>query len=142
MNIVVLTGNLTREPEIRYATSGTAIVKFGLAVTRRVKSKEGNWVEKPVFVDITMFGKRGEAFAKHHKKGSPAMVQGELDLDQWEDKNTGAKRSKLFVIANEWEFRRSRAEAEADSGPSTHSAKQDAQTDFTQAHPEVDDTPF
>ena len=103
-NRVILMGNLTRDPEVRYAPSGTAIVKFGLAVNRRFQDAEGNWQEEPTFVDVTMFGKRGEAFSRFHSKGKPAFVEGSLRLDTWEDKNGGGKRSKLYVVAENWEF--------------------------------------
>ena len=103
-NKVILMGNLTRDPEIRYANSGTAIVKFGLAVNRRYQDADGNWQEEPTFVDITMFGKRGEAFSRFHQRGKPAFIEGSLRFDQWEDKQSGQKRSKLYVVADNWEF--------------------------------------
>lgn len=103
-NKVILMGNLTRDPEVRYSQGGTAIVKLGLAVNRRYQDAEGNWQEQPTFVDVTMFGKRGEAFARFHEKGKPAFVEGHLRLDTWEDKNDGGKRSKLYVVADNWEF--------------------------------------
>lgn len=104
-NKVILMGNLTRDPELRYTQSNMAVVKIGLAVNRRFKdSASGEWREEPTFVDITMFGKRGEAFEKYHKKGQSAFVEGELRFDTWEDKNTGQKRSKLYVVAENWEF--------------------------------------
>lgn len=103
-NKVILMGNLTRDPEVRYTASGTAIVKLGLAVNRRFQDSEGNWQEEPTFVDITMFGKRGEAFSRFHTKGKPAFVEGHLRLDNWEDKQSGQKRSKLYVVADNWEF--------------------------------------
>ena len=103
-NKVILMGNLTRDPEVRYAASGTAIVKLGLAVNRRFQDAEGNWQEEATFVDITMFGKRGEAFSRFHTKGKPAFIEGHLRLDNWEDKQSGQKRSKLYVVADNWEF--------------------------------------
>ena len=103
-NKVILMGNLTRKPEVRYTQGGMAICKLGLAVNRRFKDQEGNWKEEPTFVDITFFGKRGEAFAKYHDKGRPAFIDGELRLDQWEDKQSGEKRSKLYVVGNDWQF--------------------------------------
>lgn len=96
---VLLLGNLTRDPETRYAQSGTAVVNFGLAVNERYKDKETT-----TYVDVTMFGKRGEAFAKHHTKGKQAFIEGRLRLDQWNDKQTGAKRQKLYVLADSFEF--------------------------------------
>ena len=104
-NKVILMGNLTRDPELRYTNSNMAICKVGLAVNRRFKdSQTGEWREDPTFVDVTIFGKRGEAFEKYHRKGASAFVEGSLRLDTWEDKNSGQKRSKLYVVADNWEF--------------------------------------
>ncbi len=96
-------GNLTRDPELRYTQSNVAICKFGLAVNRRFKDQSGEWRDEATFVDITVFGKRGEAFAKFHTKGKPAFIEGTLRFDTWEDKD-GGKRSKLYVVADSWEF--------------------------------------
>jgi len=104
-NKVILMGNLTRDPELRYTNNNMAICKVGLAVNRRFKdSTSGEWREEATFVDITIFGKRGEAFEKYHRKGATAFFEGSLRLDQWEDKNGGGKRSKLYVVADNWEF--------------------------------------
>ncbi|MHC4262746.1 MAG: single-stranded DNA-binding protein [Planctomycetota bacterium] len=103
-NKVILMGNLTRDPETRFAQSGTAVVNFGLAVNERFQGQDGQWQERPTFVDVTMFGKRGEAFAKFHTKGKQAFIEGKLRLDTWEDKNGGGKRSKLYVVGDNWEF--------------------------------------
>jgi single-strand DNA-binding protein len=99
---VILMGNLTRDPEIVTSGSGAVICKFGLAVNRRYKKGE-EWVEEPTFVDVTIFGKRGEAFAAHHVKGESAFIEGSLRFDSWEAQD-GAKRSKLYVVADSWEF--------------------------------------
>ena len=104
-NKVILMGNLTRDPELRFTQTNLAVCKVGLAVNRRFKdSQTGDWREEPTFVDITVFGKRGEAFEKYHKKGQAAFFEGSLRFDSWEDKNTGQKRSKLYVVADNWEF--------------------------------------
>jgi single-strand DNA-binding protein len=104
-NKVILMGNLTRDPEMRFTQSQMAVCKIGLAVNRRYKdSQTGEWTEKPAFVDVTLFGKRAEAFEKFHTKGQSAFIEGRLELDTWEDKNTGQKRSKLYVVADNWEF--------------------------------------
>jgi len=104
-NKVILMGNLTRDPELRFTQANMAICKFGLAINRRFKdSQTGEWREEPTFVDVTIFGKRGEAFQKYHQKGKPAFVEGSLRLDTWEDKNDGGKRSKLYVVGDNWEF--------------------------------------
>lgn len=104
-NRVILMGNLTRDPEVRFTSSGMAVCNIGLAVNRRIKDQQTEqWREEPTFVDVTIFGKRGEAFAKFHTKGKPAFIEGELRYDTWEDKNGGGKRSKLYVVGNTWEF--------------------------------------
>ena len=136
-NRVILMGNLTRDPEVRYAPSGTAIVKFGLAVNRRFQDAEGNWQEEPTFVDVTMFGKRGEAFSRFHGKGKPAFVEGALRLDTWEDKNGGGKRSKLYVVAENWEFVGPGKEGASGAGGSGGGGSRSAEPVA-----EVDETPF
>ena len=103
-NRVILMGNLTRDCETRFAQNGTAIVKFGLAVNRRFQDADGNWKEQPTFVDVTFFGKRGEAFARFHTKGKTALIEGQLRMDTWDDKATGQKRSKLYIVGDSWEF--------------------------------------
>jgi single-strand DNA-binding protein len=104
-NKVILMGNLTRDPELRFTPSNMPICKFGMAVNRRFKdAQSGEWKEEPTFVDVTIFGSRAEPFAKYHSKGKPCFIEGELRLDTWEDKNGGGKRSKLYVVANTWEF--------------------------------------
>ena len=103
-NKVILMGNLTRDPELRFTQGNMAICKIGLAVNRRWQDKaSGEWKEEPTFVDVTIFGKRGEAFAKYHQKGKPAFIEGSLRLDNWQDKD-GNKRSKLYVVGDEWQF--------------------------------------
>src|SRR6186713_1371977 len=104
-NKVILMGNLTRNPELRFTANNMAICKFGLAVNRRFKDgASGEWKEEPTFVDITIFGARAEPFARYHTKGKPAFIEGSLRLDTWDDKNGGGKRSKLYVVADNWEF--------------------------------------
>ena len=104
-NKVILMGNLTRDPELRYASNGTAICKVGLAMNRRIPDPNGGPPREEVtFVDVTIFGKRGEAFQKYHTKGKSAFIEGALRFDTWEDKNGGGKRSKLYVVADNWEF--------------------------------------
>lgn len=103
-NKVILMGNLTRDPEVRYTQSNVAICKVGLAVNRRFKDgQSGEWREETTFVDVTIFGKRGENFAKFHSKGKTAFLEGSLRFDTWEDRE-GNKRSKLYVVADDWQF--------------------------------------
>lgn len=126
-NSVQMLGNLTRDPEIRSLPGGTAVVKFGIAMNERFQGDGGEWRDRTTFVDVTMFGKRAEAFAKFHRKGSLAFVHGRLRLDEWDDKQTGQKRSKLYVVADGWEFVRGRSES-GDEQPAREAA--------------ADDTPF
>jgi len=115
-NKAILMGNLTRDPEVRFTQSNQAVVKFSLALNRRYKKQDGTWTEATDFIDVTMFGKRGEAFGKYHKKGDSAFVEGELRQDTWEDKNTGQKRQKLYVVANAWEFVKGEKGSSSSSG--------------------------
>ena len=104
-NKVILMGNLTRDPEVKFTQNNMAICNIGLAVNRRFKDgQSGEWREEATFVDVTIFGKRGEAFAQHHSKGKPAFIEGSLRLDSWKDKESGANRSKLYVVGDNWEF--------------------------------------
>ncbi|MEM9373538.1 MAG: single-stranded DNA-binding protein [Planctomycetota bacterium] len=102
-NKVILMGNLTRDVEVRSLPSGMTVAQFSLAVNERYKDRDGNWVDRANFIDCEMFGNRAEAFAKYLSKGSPAFIEGKLRLDQWQDKE-GNKRSKLKVVADNFEF--------------------------------------
>ena len=104
-NRVIIMGNLTRDPELRFTPNNMGVCKVGLACNRKFKNKDtGEYVEKPCFVDVTVFGKRGESFEKFHKKGDVAFFEGRLEFDSWDDKESGKKRSKLYVVADNWEF--------------------------------------
>jgi len=154
-NKVILMGNLTRKPELRFTGSGMAICKFGLAINRRFKDQSGEWKEEPTFVDVTIFGKRGEAFAKYHDKGKPAFIEGSLRYDTWDDKQSGEKRSKLYVVGDEWQFVGGGAgaprSASVDDGPPDESVPPGggyggyaapAGPGATPAPMDIDDTPF
>jgi single-strand DNA-binding protein len=96
-NRVILVGNLTRDPELRYIPSGTAVTDIGLAVNDRRKNANGEWVEETTFVDVTLWGRQAEVASEYLSKGSPALIEGRLKLDTWETSD-GQKRSKLKVI--------------------------------------------
>lgn len=96
-NRVILIGNLTRDPELRYTPSGTAVTEVGLAVNDRRKGANGEWVEETTFVDITLWGRTAEVATEYLNKGAPLMIEGRLKYDQWQDKD-GQKRSKLRVV--------------------------------------------
>jgi len=103
-NRVILAGNLTRDPELRYTPKGTAIARIGLAVNRTWKSETGEMKEEVTFVDVDAFGRQAEVIAQYMKKGRPLLVEGRLKLDQWEDKNTHQKQSKLKVVLEGFSF--------------------------------------
>ena len=98
-------GRLGRDPETRFLPNGTAKVSFSLAVSHQQKNAEGVWAEsEPSWIECVLWGKKGEAFARFHKKGDLAYVLGEIRQESWEDKATGAKRYKTYVNAQEWDF--------------------------------------
>jgi single-strand DNA-binding protein len=103
MCIVVIAGNLTRDPEIRYLPSGSAIASFDLAVNRKWKDN-GETKEEVSFIPITAFGKQAETIGQYLKKGRPLLVHGRLRQENWTDKNTQQKRSKLSVVAESFSF--------------------------------------
>lgn len=103
-NKVILMGNLTRDPELRYTPSGTAIAKIGVAVNRKWYNEARELQEEVTFVDVDAFGKRAETIGQYFKKGNMILVEGRLRLDQWEDKQTGQKRSRLGVILENFQF--------------------------------------
>lgn len=103
-NKVILVGNLTRDPELRYTSNGKAIAKIGLAVNRAWTSETGEKKEEVTFVDVDMFGRTAENVSQYMRKGSPLLIEGRLRLDQWDDKQTGQKRSKLGVVAEVVQF--------------------------------------
>lgn len=96
-NRVILLGNLTRDPELRYIPSGTAVTEIGLAVNDRRKAANGEWVEETTFVDVTLWGRQAEIATEYLSKGSPVLIEGRLKLDSWQDKE-GQKRQKLRVV--------------------------------------------
>ena len=97
-NKVILLGNLTRDPEVRYTPKGTAVTDLGLAVNRTYTADNGEKREEVTFVDVTFWGRTAEVAGEYLKKGRPVFVEGRLQLDSWDDKQSGQKRSKLKVI--------------------------------------------
>jgi single-strand DNA-binding protein len=103
-NKVILMGNLTRDPETRVTPNGATICKIGLAVNRSFSTQSGEKREEVAFVDCDAFGKTAEVISKWMTKGREILVEGRLHLDEWEDKTTGQKRSKLNVIIENFQF--------------------------------------
>jgi single-strand DNA-binding protein len=99
-NKVILAGNLTRDPELRYTPSGTPVCELGLAVNDRRKNPNGEWVEETTFIDVTLWARQAEVAGEYLTKGSNVLIEGRLKFDQWEDKESGQKRSKLRVVGD------------------------------------------
>lgn len=97
----MLIGNLTRDPEVKYTPKGTAIAQIGLAVNRTWKNDAGEKQEETTFVDVEFFGRTAEVAGEYLKKGGSCFVEGRLKLDSWEDKQSGAKQSKMKVICEQ-----------------------------------------
>jgi single-strand DNA-binding protein len=103
-NKVILIGNLTRDPELRYTPKGTAVAKLGLAVNRQWKTDSGESREEVTFIDVDAFGRSAEVIGQYCKKGKPLMIEGRLKYDTWDDKQTNQKRSKLSVVLETFQF--------------------------------------
>lgn len=103
-NKVILAGNLTRDAELRYTPKGTAVAKLGLAINREWKDESGQKKEEVTFVDVDAFGRQAEVLSQFLKKGRPILVEGRLKLDQWDDKQTNQKRSRLGVTLESFQF--------------------------------------
>lgn len=104
LNKVMLIGNLTRDPELRHTPKGTAVAELGLAINRVWKDEQGQKQEETTFVDVTLWGRQAELAQQYLAKGNPVYIEGRLNLDTWDDKTTGQKRSKLKVIGENLQF--------------------------------------
>ncbi|PYJ41380.1 MAG: single-stranded DNA-binding protein [Verrucomicrobia bacterium] len=114
-NKVILLGNLTRDPEVRYTPKGSAVADLGIAVNRQYTLENGEKREEVTFVDVTFWGRTAEVAGEYLKKGRPVFIEGRLQLDTWDDKQSGQKRSKLKVIGETMQMLGSRGGA-ADIG--------------------------
>ncbi|MEO6741648.1 MAG: single-stranded DNA-binding protein [Chthoniobacteraceae bacterium] len=123
LNKVMLMGNLTRDPEIKYTPKGTAIANFGIAVNRTYTPEGGEKREEVTFIDLEAFGRTAEVIGEYFKKGRPIFIEGRLKLDQWDDKTSGKKMSKLRVVVDSFEFLGSREGGSGgEEGGGSHSA--------------------
>jgi single-strand DNA-binding protein len=119
-NKVLLMGNLTRDPAMKYLPSQTAVAEFGVACSRTF-TKDGEKREEVTFVDVTAFGKQAELVNEHFQKGKAIFIEGRLKFDSWDDKNGGGKRSKLTVVMENFQFVGDRqGGGERDGGYDTH----------------------
>jgi single-strand DNA-binding protein len=119
-NRVILLGNVTRDPELRYISSGTAVTDVGLAVNDRRKNASGEWVEETTFVDVTLWGRTAEVAGEYVTKGSPLLIEGRLKLDTWE--KDGKKNSKLRVVCDRMQLLGGRGDGGGGRGRSSRPA--------------------
>lgn len=146
-NKVILAGNLTRDPELRYTPKGTAIARITLAINRNWRTETGEQKEEVTFVDVDAFGKQAETIGQYLKKGRPLLVEGRLKYDTWDDKQTGQKRSKLGVVLEGFQFMDSGNRGEAGGAPAAPrparaATPQPAEIDSDMPPQESDDVPF
>jgi single-strand DNA-binding protein len=144
-NKVILAGNLTRDPELRYTPKGTAIARLGIACNRKWKSETGEMKEEVTFVDVDAFGKTAETIGQYLKKGRPILIEGRLRYDTWEDKQSGQKKSKLGVVLETFQFLDSGGgRGEGSPAPSRPAAGSAPAAEAPEAEPphEGDDVPF
>ena len=134
LNKVMLMGNLTRDPELRYLPSGTAVTQFRLATNRRYRNSSGEMQEEATFVFIDAFGRTAEVLKEHVKKGDPIFVEGRLKFDEWEAKDGSGKRNRLKVICENFQFLTRRSDRDTGDRDTGESAR------APQAQP--DDAPF
>ena len=144
INRVVLVGNLTRDPELRHTPSGTAVCSLRLAVNSRRKDQSGQWVDKPNYFDITVWGQQGESCAQYLSKGRPVAVDGRLEWREW-DAQDGGKRQAVEVVADSVQFLGSRGDGEGGGGnqfiPQQQAGGSGPGDDFAPS-PADDDIPF
>lgn len=122
VNICIIGGRLTRDPELRYTPKGAAIANFGVATSRKFRGNDDSEKEETLFIDVTAWGKQAELVGQYLKKGNPVFIEGRLKLEQWDDKATGSKRSKIGLVLEKLQFvGGKRDEADPGSAPAPRS---------------------
>jgi len=141
LNKVLLLGNVTRDPEVRYTPKGSAVCDLGVAVNRSYTTDSGEKREEVTFVDVTLWGRTAEVASEYLKKGRPVFVEGRLQMDTWDDKQTGQKRTRLRVVADNMQLLGGRppggAEPPGDSRQPSAPPKKSASSE-----PDEDEIPF
>lgn len=148
-NKVILVGNLTRDPELRHIPSGTAVTDLGLAVNRNWTDRNTNQKnEETTFVDITCWGRTAEIACEYLRKGRPVLIEGRLQMDSWDDRETGQKRTKLKVVCDNLQMLGGRSDGNSGGGGYYESAPQSAPSEPAPvaenpaANPPDDEVPF
>jgi len=136
-NKVIIAGNLTRDVELKHTPKGTAVAKLGIAINRSWTGDDGQKREDVTFVDVDAFGKQAETLAKYIKKGRSILIEGRLKLDQWDDKQTGQKKSRLGVLLESFSFLDSKQGEAQQPRPTSAAAQQPPSQE-----PPMDDVPF
>jgi single-strand DNA-binding protein len=140
LNKVLLLGNVTRDPEVRYTPKGSAVCDLGVAVNRAYTTDSGEKREEVTFVDVTLWGRTAEVASEYLKKGRPVFIEGRLQMDTWDDKQTGQKRTRLRVVADNMQLLGGRpggGEATGESRQTTAPPKKS-----TPSEPDEDEIPF
>jgi single-strand DNA-binding protein len=119
-NKVIIMGHLTRDPELRVTPKGTPVASFCVAINRSIKLESGEQRDEVTYVDVDAWGKQGETIAKFFSKGKPIYVEGRLRLEQWEDKNTKEKRSRMKVVLEQFQFLDGKAQDSAGGSQAQH----------------------
>lgn len=141
LNKVMLIGTLTRDPEIKHTPKGMAVAALGIAINRSYKTDSGEKREEVVFVDVELWGKTAELAGEYLKKGRPVYIEGRLKLETWDDKTTGAKRSKMKVVGEQMQFLGSKPDGQAPAQKQAPAARQPAAPD-PDLDPESEEVPF
>ena len=132
ISVATITGRLGRDAEITFISSGTAVVKFSLAVNRSRKNASGEWIEEVSWFDFELWGKRGEGLHQYLTKGLKVTVQCEIRQDRWEDKGDGGKRSKVKFVVNNLVFAGSKANGQTGGQPQQRSRGYDPEAEFNE----------
>jgi single-strand DNA-binding protein len=136
INRVVLTGNLTRDPELRSTASGMSVCSLRVACnTRRKNNSTGDWEDKPNYFDVTVWGAQGENCARFLAKGRPVAIDGRLEWREWEERETGNKRQAIDIIADSVQFLGGRDDAQGGGGFTPRSDVPVNESDFQQQQP-------
>jgi single-strand DNA-binding protein len=142
LNKVLLLGNVTRDPEVRYTPKGSAVCDLGIAVNRAYTTDSGEKREEVTFVDVTLWGRTAEVASEYLKKGRPVFIEGRLQMDTWDDKQTGQKRSRLRVVAENMQLLGGRSPGGAASATGESPQTSAPPKSSGAPEPDEDDIPF